>query len=144
MTEQTSTGDQAQKVIIVVGIIIIGVFVLVLMFAACGACAGGGSSSAGTGTVVATFSGGGSGMNSGMTEPFTLSGGKQNVTLSVPQGGDYASLAFYISDESGFAKGELLFPFAFDGDTRWMDLSAGTYTAVWESGDCTWEMTITE
>ena len=124
-------------------VVIIGAVLLLLIIVVAVAQSGsGGSSPASASTVVAAFSGGSSGMDTGTTGPFTVSGGKQTVTVRMPQEGDSSSLGVYVSDAGGFSKAELYF--VFGTKTATMDLPAGTYTAAWESGECTWEMTITE
>lgn len=125
-------------------VVIIGAALLLLIIAVAVAQSGsGGSSPASASTVVATFSGGSGGIETGETEPFTVSGGEQTVTVRMPQEGDFSTLAMYISDAGGFLKAELYFPFG-GGGTETMDLPAGTYSGAWRSGDCTWQMTITE
>jgi len=138
MNRRGTSGVGSVGFVVVLGVVLL----LVIMAVAAMRSDSGSSGSASAGTTVATFSGGSGGLETGETGPFTVSGGKQTVTVRMPQEGDASSLGVYVSDEGGFSKAELYF--VFGTKTATMDLPAGTYTAAWESGDCTWEMTITE
>jgi len=90
---------------------------------------------------VAAFSGGSGGIDNGETGPFTLQGGHQTFTAAMPQHGISISLRMFINDSAGMTVGDLIY---LEPGEHKLDLPAGDYTGVWQSGDCQWEMTVTE
>jgi len=130
--KQTSAGG------CLAAVVILGIIVAVTWWG-CSACM---SSPKPGGTTVATFSGGGSDVVDGTTDTFTVSSYKQVLSCTMPEKGSLSSLiVFVVNADSGMTADQNTF---FDAGTYGMSLTPGAYYMTWKSGDCRWQMTVTE
>ncbi len=136
--QKTGQGHAQAIAALVVFAVLLGI-----SFVACSACskvANGPTTP--TGPPLATFSGGGADVTSGATDSFTVGSGSQVLTVAMPTKGTLASLGiFVISDATGMNADYNSF---FGPGNFAMSLPAGTYHIVWQSGDCTWRMSVRE
>lgn len=119
-------------------VVILGIIVAVTWWG-CSACMNGPKPG---GTTVATFSGGGSDVVDGTTDTFTVSSEKQVLSCTMPEKGSLASLNVFVIDaDTNMTAEQNSF---LDEGTYGMSLKPGAYYIAWKSGDCRWEMTVSE
>ena len=98
-------------------------------------------------TVVFTWPGGGPGNDIRNSQPFTLNGGHQRVSISsqaIPTQFNMASLGWTLESADGGGQMEMINPANFGESQSDLYLPAGSYYLSSNTIDCTWTVTVSE